>query len=225
MSLNQAIGIFDSGVGGMTVASAIRQLLPYEDIIYLGDTARLPYGSKSEETIIRYVEHAAHFLLQKNIKALVIACNTATAAALSYLQKVSPVPVLGVIEPGAAAAVATGATRIGVIGTAATINNGAYEKAIKRLSPESTIFSVACPLFVSLAEEDFIDHPATELIARTYLEPLMAAKVQTMVLGCTHYPLLRPVLRKIMGPEVVLVDSAATAAQFLKDLLQNCKRF
>ncbi len=217
----QAIGIFDSGVGGLTVAAAISALLPNEDIIYLGDTARLPYGSKSKETIIRYAEHAASFLLKKQIKALVIACNTATAAALDFLREMALVPVIGVIEPGALAAAATGKKVIGVIGTNATIKSRAYETAIRRLVPDAQIISAACPLLVPLAEENFAAHPATRLILETYLAPFISAKVETLVLGCTHYPLLRTAVQEVVGQNVILVDSAATAASYLHDILQE----
>lgn len=208
------LGVFDSGIGGLTVARALFDTLPQESVIYFGDTARVPYGPKSPDTVRRYSAEILAYLLHRGVKAVVVACNTSTAHALSYLQEHSPVPVVGVIEPGARAAVA--ATRggvIGVIGTAGTIASGAYERAIKALRPDARVFGQPCPLFVPLVEEGWFDHPAAELIAREYLEPLRRAKVDVLVLGCTHYPLLKPLLARVMGPDVTLVDSAEETAK------------
>jgi glutamate racemase len=207
------LGVFDSGIGGLTVARALFERLPRESIIYFGDTARVPYGPKSPDTVRRYSGEILAYLLQRGVKAVVVACNTSTAHALGYLQEHSPVPVVGVIEPGARAAV--GATRtgtIGVIGTAGTIASGAYERAIKVLRPDARVHGQPCPLFVPLVEEGWFDHPAADLIAREYLEPLKRAQVDVLVLGCTHYPLLKPLLARVMGPEVKLVDSAEETA-------------
>ena len=211
------LGVFDSGIGGLTVARALFERLPHESVIYFGDTARVPYGPKSPDTVRRYSGEILAYLLQRGVKAVVVACNTSTAHALDYLKARSPVPVVGVIEPGARAAVAATKTgTIGVIGTAGTIASGAYERAIKALRPDARVHAQPCPLFVPLVEEGWFEHPAAELIAREYLEPLTRAKVDVLVLGCTHYPLIKALLARVMGPEVKLVDSAeetATAVQ------------
>jgi len=207
------LGVFDSGIGGLTVARALFERLPHESVIYFGDTARVPYGPKSPDTVRRYSAEILAFLLQRGVKAVVVACNTSTAHALSHLKEKSPVPVVGVIEPGARAAVAaTRSGTIGVIGTAGTIASGAYERAIKALRPDARVHAQPCPLFVPLVEEGWFEHPAAELIAREYLEPLRRAKVDVLVLGCTHYPLIKPLLARVMGPEVRLVDSAEETA-------------
>jgi glutamate racemase len=214
------LGVFDSGIGGLTVAHALFQCLPHESVIYFGDTARVPYGPKSPETVRRYSAEILDFLIRRGVKMVVVACNTSTAHALDFLRQRSPVPVQGVIEPGArAAAAATRSGRIGVIGTAGTIASGAYERAIKALRPELVVLSQACPLFVPLVEEGWFDHPAAELVAREYLQPLQTAGVDVLVLGCTHYPLLQPLLARVMGPDVRLIDSAAeTAATVRREL-------
>jgi glutamate racemase len=207
------LGVFDSGIGGLTVAHALFERLPHESVIYFGDTARVPYGPKSPETVRRYSAEILAYLLHRGVKAVVVACNTSTAHALESLRERSPVPVLGVIEPGARAALA--ATRggaIGVIGTAGTIASGAYERAIRTLQPDARVVSRACPLFVPLVEEGWFDHPATELVAREYLRPLEMAGVDVLVLGCTHYPLLKPLLGRVMGSSVRLIDSAEETA-------------
>ena len=207
------LGVFDSGIGGLTVARALFERLPRESVIYFGDTARVPYGPKSPDTVRRYSSEILAFLLKRGVKAVVVACNTSTAHALPTLQQQSPVPVVGVIEPGARAAVAATRTgTIGVIGTAGTIASGAYERAITALRPDARVHSRPCPLFVPLVEEGWFEHPAAELIAREYLEPLQRAKVDVLVLGCTHYPLLKSLLARVMGPEVKLVDSAEETA-------------
>lgn len=208
------LGVFDSGIGGLTVARALFERLPKESVIYFGDTARVPYGPKSPDTVRRYSAEILAYLLKRGVKAVVVACNTSTAHALASLKEHSPVPVVGVIEPGARAAVAaTKSGTIGVIGTAGTVASGAYERAIKALRPDARVHAQACPLFVPLVEEGWFDHPATELIAREYLEPLKQARVDVLVLGCTHYPLLKPLLSRVMGPDVTLVDSAEETAK------------
>lgn len=213
MNHTAPIGVFDSGIGGLTVAHAIMRQLPDERIIYFGDTARVPYGPKSPETVRRYGREIAAYLAGEGIKTLVVACNTATAHALPSLSDQLPMPVVGVIHPGARAAVrATRHGHIGVIGTAGTIKSGAYERAIRELDPTVRITARACPLFVPLVEEGWVDHDATRMIAFEYLEPLAREEVDTVVLGCTHYPLLKPLLAKILGPEVALIDSAEETA-------------
>ena len=208
------LGVFDSGIGGLTVARALFERLPRESVIYFGDTARVPYGPKSPDTVRRYSAEILAYLLTRGVKAVVVACNTSTAHALTSLKEHSPVPVVGVIDPGARAAVgATQSGTIGVIGTAGTIASGAYERAIKALRPDARVHVQACPLFVPLVEEGWFDHPATELIAREYLEPLKQAGVDVLVLGCTHYPLLKALLARVMGPGVKLVDSAEETAK------------
>lgn len=214
------IGIFDSGLGGLTVARAIFHRLPQDSTIYFGDTARVPYGPKSPATVRRYSREILDWLLGQGVKAVVVACNTSTAHALEALHAASPVPVIGVVEPGARAAVRAGPRgRIGVIGTAGTVASGAYLRAIRHLRPDATVIQQACPLFVPLVEEGWFDHPATELVARDYLAPLVAADVESVVLGCTHYPLLRPLLARVLGPGVTLIDSAAEVAAALADTL------
>jgi glutamate racemase len=209
------IGIFDSGLGGLTVVREVIRQLPHERIIYFGDTARVPYGPKSPDTVRRYSHEISAYLESQDVKAIVVACNTATAHALPMLQRELPIPVIGVVEPGARAAIAASRRReLGVIGTAGTIGSGAYERAIRAIAPEAHILARACPLFVPLVEEGWLDTEATRLIAREYLTPMQAAGVDTLVLGCTHYPLLKPLLAEILGQDVVLIDSAhETAAE------------
>jgi glutamate racemase len=214
------IGIFDSGIGGLTVARAIYERLPAESTIYFGDTARVPYGPKSPETVTRYSLEILHWLLEQGVKAVVVACNTSTAHALRTLQQTTPVPVLGVIKPGARAAIAEGrGGPIGVIGTAGTIASDAYKRAIQALAPGLPVVQRACPLFVPLVEEGWFDHPAAELIAVDYLRTLREACVRSLVLGCTHYPLLKPLLQRVMGPEVRLIDSGQATAYALEGIL------
>lgn len=216
------IGVFDSGIGGLTVLRALRRAWPGHSTIYLGDTARVPYGSKSRQTVVRYARQNTHYLLSQGIELLVLACNTASAYALEELQSL-PVPVLGVIEPGAqAAARATRGRHIAVIGTAATIASRAYERAIERLAPGVRISARACPLFVPLAEEGWEDTPIARLTAERYLAdwlPGQPDRPDTLVLGCTHYPLLRPTLAGLLGPEMTLIDSAEATAQAAGPLL------
>ena len=214
------VGIFDSGIGGLTVARAVFERLPGESTIYYGDTARVPYGPKSPETVRRYSLEILHWLLGEGVKAVVIACNTSTAHALAALQAESPVPVIGVIDPGARAAVArAGSAPVGVIGTAGTIASGAYDRAIRRLAPDARVVQQPCPLFVPLVEEGWFDHPAAELVAREYLAPLTVAGVRSLVLGCTHYPLLAGLLGRVMGDDVALVDSGRETAAVLEEVL------
>jgi len=214
------VGIFDSGLGGLTVAHAIFERLPADSTIYFGDTARVPYGPKSADAVRRYSREITAWLLGQGVKAIVVACNTSTAHALESLQASAPVPVIGVIEPGARAAVeVAGARPIGVIGTSGTIASGAYERAIQRLAPGTPVLAAACPLFVPLVEEGWFDHPATRIIAEEYLAPLKAGGIGTLVLGCTHYPLLAPLLQEIMGPSVTLIDGGVETARKLAEAL------
>lgn len=214
------VGIFDSGLGGLTVAHAIFERLPADSTIYFGDTARVPYGPKSADVVRRYSREITAWLLAQGVKAIVVACNTSTAHALEALREHSPVPVLGVIEPGARAAVAVAGGRpIGVIGTSGTVASGAYERAIERLAPGTPVLAAACPLFVPLVEEGWFDHPSTRIIAEEYLASLRAGGVGTLVLGCTHYPLLAPLLQEVMGPGVRLIDGGIETAKLLAEVL------
>ncbi len=215
------IGVFDSGIGGLTVVKEIRKLLPREDIVYLGDTARFPYGTKSIETIIEFSTQNAEFLIARGAKFIVVACYSATSAALDKLQQKFDIPIIGVIKPGVRmAASLTRNNRIGVIGTSLTIFSGAYEKAIMAVKAECEVLGRACPLFIPLVEEGWLDHPATHLIAQTYLKPLKEDKVDTLLLGCTHFPLLMPVIKKVMG-DINYVDASMAASAELKDELQR----
>ena len=220
MPRSAPVGVFDSGIGGLTVAHEVIRQLPHESVLYFGDTARVPYGPKSPDTVRRYSREIADFLRDQGVKSIVIACNTATAHALTALREQFDMPVIGVVEPGARAAVAvTTRGRIGVIGTVGTIKSGAYERAIRAIDSDVFITARACPLFVPLVEEGWTDHDATRLIAREYLEPMIAADIDTLVLGCTHYPLLKPLLRDVLGPDVRLIDSAEeTAAETARTL-------
>jgi len=218
---NRPIGAFDSGVGGLTVVRAMRQLLPAEQILYLGDTARVPYGNKSPDTIIRYSREIMAYLRSKDVKAVVVACNTASAHALTILQKEATVPVIGVIAPGVEAALAaTRNGRIGIVGTQGTIRSDAYQSLLRQRRPGVTITAVAAPLLVSLVEENWLSHPATQLILEEYFAPMKAAQVDTVVLACTHYPLLKEQAQRVLGPDVVLVDSAENAAAALAQKLK-----
>lgn len=210
-----SIGVFDSGVGGLTVVTALRRRLPRESILYLGDTARLPYGSKSPDTVTRYTRRNIEFLTERGVKAVVVACNTASALALPNLASEVPdvLPVWGVIEPGARKAAEVSRGRVGIIATEATVRSDAYARELRRLRPDLEILSRACPLFVPLVEEGWHDDPVTEEVAQRYLAPLLEAGIDTLVLGCTHYPLLKPVLQRVAGPDVVLVDSAEAVAE------------
>ncbi|MBR2754376.1 MAG: glutamate racemase [Lachnospiraceae bacterium] len=220
---NLPIGVFDSGVGGLTVAREIFRNLPNEKIIYFGDTARVPYGNKSKETIIRYSRQISKFLLSQNVKAIVIACNTASALALNELKEEVDVPVIGVVEPGArAAAAATKNGRIGVIGTEGTINSGLYTEFIKKIRPDCEIFGQPCPLFVSLVEEGMIDDEVTITMIHRYLDKMIEENnIDALILGCTHYPLLRTIIAREIGDGITLVNPAYETAQALKGLLSH----
>ena len=218
----KAIGVFDSGLGGLTILSELHRALPHEDLIYFGDTANVPYGSKSKQTVTRFSLDIARFLESQGIKMLVIACNTASALALSNLRKECRVPVLGVIEPGAETAVrATRNGRIAVLGTEATVKSGAYVKAILKKNPRAHIIQQACPLFVPLVEESWTRTPAARLIAQTYLAPVKQYRADTVILGCTHYPILKPVLASLLGKQVTLVDSAQSLARAAAGFLRQ----
>lgn len=218
---HSAIGIFDSGVGGLTVFKEVSALLPGENLIYLGDTARVPYGTKSVETVQRYALEAAEFLVSQGVKLLVVACNTASAVALPVLRERFQLPVIGVIEPGAKRAAESKNQRVGIIGTEATINSNRYPDAIKQLLPQAQTSSAPCPLFVPLVESGWADHEIATLTAIEYLQPLIDAQIDTLVLGCTHYPLLRNTLHKVLGDKVALVDSATETAKSVAQLIQQ----
>ena len=220
MSNAAPIGVFDSGIGGLTVVHELIRQLPGESIVYFGDTARVPYGPKSPETVRRYSREIAGYLCEQGVKNIVIACNTATAHALGTLREDFDMPIVGVVEPGARAAVgATTHGHVGVIGTVGTIKSGAYERAIRAIDPDIRVTARACPLFVPLVEEGWNEHEAARLIAREYLEPMIAAEIDTLVLGCTHYPLLKPLLHDVLGSDVRLIDSAEeTAAETARTL-------
>ncbi len=209
----QPIGVFDSGIGGLTVVRALSARLPHENIVYFGDTARVPYGPKSPQVVREYTAQDVAFLMSHRVKMVVIACNTVSAVALDVVQKHARVPVVGVILPGAAAAARVSVRRrIGIIGTQATVNSGAYVHAIRSVAPDVQTVSAACPLFVPLAEEGWMDHQATRLIAREYLFPLTLEKIDTLILGCTHYPLLASAIAGAVGAGVTLIDSGEAAA-------------
>jgi glutamate racemase len=211
---SKPIGVFDSGLGGLTVARALRRRLPGESILYFGDTARVPYGPKSAETIRRFTREITRFLSRQGVKMVVVACNSCSATSLDCVSAEFEGPVLGVIEPGVEAAVAkTRNRRIGVIGTLATINSAAYERLLRIRLPDAQVYSTACPLFVPLAEERMENHPATRLIAQEYLKPLLDQDIDTLILGCTHYPLLKGAIEEIAGPGVSVVDSAESTAE------------
>lgn len=215
-----SVGVFDSGLGGLTVLRAIRRRLPSESTVYLGDTARVPYGPKAADTIRRYAHEATDFLVGRGVKAIVIACNTATARALPEVQERAGIPVLGVVEPGGVAAVsASRSGRIGVIGTRGTISSRAYNEVIHRHRPDAEVFEQACPLFVPLVEEGWTEGDVARLAAERYLEPLLGHSIDTLVLACTHYPLLKPLLGEVAGPDVRLIDSAESTAEALERLL------
>ncbi|MDB4879132.1 MAG: Glutamate racemase [Gemmatimonadetes bacterium] len=217
---NSPIGVFDSGLGGLTVAHAIMRHLPDESLVYFGDTARVPYGPKSPETVRRYSTEIGFYLLEQGVKAVVVACNTATAHALPQLRDELPVPVIGVVDPGARAAVKASRTgHIGVIATNGTVRSGAYVRAIHAVAPDAQVTALACPLFVPLVEEGWLDHEATRLVAHEYLDGFRKAGVDTLVLGCTHYPLLKRLIAEVVGPGVRLIDSAEETAADTRRLL------
>jgi len=219
---NRPIGVFDSGIGGLTVLKELVELLPGEEMIYLGDTARVPYGVRSPETIVRYSEENVLFLMNFGVKLIVVACNTSSAIALPKLQKKFSFPILGVVEAGARAAVETSRSgRIGVLGTEATVRSGAYSKYILSLNPRARVTSVPCPLFVPLAEEGWVGDKVARLTAEHYLRDLKARTPDTVLLGCTHYPLLKGVIQEVMGKKTRLIDSAVETAQEVKELLDR----
>jgi len=225
--VDQAIGVFDSGVGGLTVLHALSLQMPRENLIYLGDTARVPYGPKSGETITGYAIETADFFVDRGVKAMVVACNTTTALALDLLRQRYPIPVIGVVEPGARAALqATKNHRIGVIGTEATVGSGSYPQHLRALAPEVEIFTRACPLFVPLAEEGWTGNDVARRTVAAYLASLKKSGIDTLILGCTHYPLLAKAIGDYMGPRVRLVDSAEETAREVKKVLtaQNLAR-
>ncbi len=222
MTKTKAIGIFDSGIGGLTVMQQIMHTLPQENIIYFGDTARLPYGEKSPETIIRYSIENTHFLLSHDVKAIVVACNTATALAIDELGKQFQIPLIGVIEPGVEKAIELSKTgNIAVLGTRGTINSGVYSREIWKRKPEAIILPIACPLLVPLVEENFIDHAVTRMILKDYLKPIIESNVDTVLLGCTHYPLLANLIQEEVGPDKKVINSASACAQRLRHVLHK----
>lgn len=216
------IGVFDSGVGGLTVAREIMRQIPQERIVYFGDTARVPYGSKSTNTLIRYTRQIIRFLKTRGVKAIVVACNTASAVALEAIRDELDIPIIGVVRPGAKVAVeATRNKKIGIIGTETTVNSGMYAKLIRELEPEAQVVGKACPLFVPLVEEGWTKDPVTEEVARRYLKDLKNSDIDTLILGCTHYPLLRHMVGEIMGEQVTLVNPAYETALELRRLLER----
>ena len=222
MNDSRPIGVFDSGIGGLTVVKALRDLLPNENISYLGDTARVPYGPKSPETVQRYAVELAEMLMKENAKALVVACNTVSSVALPELTKKFPVPVIGVIEPGARAAIAATRKRhIGVIGTRGTIRSGAYENALRALDGDVRVSSQACPLLVPLIEEGLLNDEVTDRMILRYLEPLLEGGVDTLVLGCTHYPLLTGAIARVLRRQIMVVDSAQNCARAVEAMLEE----
>jgi glutamate racemase len=222
LSGERPIGVFDSGIGGLTVVKALRDVLPNEDVFYLGDTARVPYGNKSAETVERYATELADVLTRENAKVIIVACNTVSSVAIPKLRAHVSVPVIGVIEPGAQAAIATTRNRhVGVIGTRATIRSGAYENALRALNVHARVTSRPCPLLVPLIEEGLLDDKVTDQVIARYLEPMIAEGIDTLVLGCTHYPLLAPAIARSLGDEVKLVDSAQNCANAVRNLLDR----
>lgn len=220
--MDRPIGVFDSGIGGLTVVKEVIRALPNDSVIYFGDTARVPYGTKSPQTVTRFAIESMHFLLRHDVKLMVVACNSASSVALEEISKRCPLPVLGVINPGAvAAAAATETGKVGVIGTNATVESGAYQRELKSLRGDIDVMAVPCPLFVPLAEEGWTDRPATKLIAEEYLSPVRDFGADVIVLGCTHYPLLGQVIQEVMGDGVKLVDSASETARLVKAVLES----
>lgn len=218
---SRPIGVFDSGIGGLTVVKELNRLLPNEKIIYFGDTARVPYGNKSKETIIDYSLQIAYFLLKKKIKMLVVACNSASAVSLVTLKRHFHIPVIGVIEPGAKAAALSDSRRIGVIGTMGTVNSKAYVKALKKFKPGIIVIQKACPLFVQLAEEGWTHNNIAKSVAKEYLHELKEHKINSLILGCTHYPLLKDVIQLSIGRNVKLIDSGKETAKEVKRILMK----
>ena len=220
--MNKPIGIFDSGFGGLTVTRKILNLMPNEDIVFFGDTAHLPYGTKSKKVITSFSRDIIEFLVRQNVKLIVIACNTASAYSLATLKKEFDLPVIGVIQPGALSAVkSTKNYRIGVIGTEATIGSEAYEKAINKIDHKIKVFSQPCPLFVPLVEEGWAKHPVTRQVAEYYLKPFIRQRIDTLILGCTHYPLIKSLISDILEREVILIDSSIEVAKSVKSTLES----
>lgn len=221
-SSRRPVGVFDSGVGGLTIVRAMRKMLPNEPIIYFGDMARLPYGTKSKEQILAYSIQNTLFLLKHKVKTVVVACNSSSSAAYSFLKRNFNLPIIDVIVPAAQSAVDVSKTgKIGVIATQATIDSGAYEKAVKHLSPRATLVTGSCPLFVPLVEEGWLEGEITEKVAATYLKSLTRRQIDTLILGCTHYPLLRKAIEKVLPPRVRIVDSVFPTVQALADILEK----
>lgn len=219
---SRPIGIFDSGLGGLTAARELFRTLPSESLVYFGDTARLPYGSKSKDTVTRFSLEIAAFLVRQNIKCLLVACNTASSHALDELTQRLSIPVVGVIDPAIRTAVRVSPHgRIGVIGTLGTVGSGAYQRALQQIAPGTLVIARACPLFVPLIEEGWLDHPVTRLVAEEYLAELENGGLESLILGCTHYPLIAPLLADLMGPTVRLIDSGAEAARAVAALLEE----
>ncbi len=219
---NQPIGIFDSGIGGLTVAGAIWEKLPQESLIYLGDTARVPYGTRGKEVIRQFSLQLAKFLLHRQVKMLVVACNTISATCLRDIQRLTPLPIIDAITPVVEEAVKnTQVKSIGVIGTKVTIQSRVYEKEIKLLDPKIKVFSTACPLFVPIAEEGLSHHPVAHLMAKDYLQCFLETSIDTLILGCTHYPLLKAAIRKSLNPNITIIDSAAPIAKVTKKVLEE----
>ena len=222
MNKDNPVGVFDSGIGGLTVLQKIIETLPRENTVYLGDTARSPYGTKSVETVLRFSFENADFLIDKGVKLVVVACNTSTAVALESLRENVSVPVVGVIEPGVRAALEkTRNKKVGVIGTEATIQSGAYTKSLKAFDPNIEVYSRTCPLFVPLVEEGWVDNAVVKMTVESYLSSLKQSGIDTLILGCTHYPLLKRAIRKFMGRQVQLVDSAAETAKSIHATLKQ----
>jgi len=221
---SKAIGMFDSGIGGLTVFKEIKKLLPGEDIVYFGDTARVPYGAKSKDTVIKFSIQNAGFLVNLDVKMIVVACNTSSSFSLPILKSRYNFPVLGVIEPGAqAAASITRKMRVGVIGTKATISSGVYEKELKSLNPKIDVISASCPLFVPLVEEGWLKGDVARMIAKRYLKPFKNKGIDVIVLGCTHYPLLKPIIREVLGKDIAIIDSATEIAKVARRILYEEK--
>ena len=218
----KSIGVFDSGIGGLTVVHALMRHLPHENITYFGDTARVPYGSKSAEVVLEYAFEDTRFLLQQGVKLIVVACNTVSAVAIDDLKSQFEIPIIGMIEPGADAARAASKNgNIGVIGTLATIASESYPRALRQRNPSSRVLSRACPLFVPLAEEGWTEHPVSQMVADEYLAPLRQENIDTLILGCTHYPILRDVIQNAVGDRVTLIDSGEAAAIEVERLLRE----
>ncbi len=224
MKETRPIGIFDSGIGGLTGLRQLRKLLPNEQLIYFGDTARIPYGTKSKKLIERYAIEDAAFLLQFDVKMIVVACNTASALAMDVLKKRLPVPVTGVIRPGALAAIRHSKKKQTLImGTSATVRSGAYTEAIQAQDPDFTVVARDCPLLVPLVEEGWLDDPVTMMTLHKYLDPVLNAEIDSLILGCTHYPLLAESIRKVTGPDVHLIDSGYETAYYVRETLKQLK--